>query len=166
MNEFPDYLKSFPREEYEAHIKKLQEEMEAEGLDMLLLSSPENIFYSTAYRSWYTSSLFRPVLVFVPRKGEPAISLRILEQSTVRNVAWCPVIYAAGTKSRDLGPLNSEGPIDAMRQFISGLDYPVKTVGLEAGDGQHYFWSLNILKELVDPPFFPKYGRITEKSLL
>ena len=38
MNEFPDYLKSFPREEYEAHIKKLQEEMEAEGLDMLLLS--------------------------------------------------------------------------------------------------------------------------------
>ena len=150
MNEFPDYLKSFPREEYEAHIKKLQEEMEAEGLDMLLLSSPENIFYSTAYRSWYTSSLFRPVLVFVPRKGEPAISLRILEQSTVRNVAWCPVIYAAGTKSRDLGPLNSEGPIDAMRQFISGLDYPVKTVGLEAGDGQHYFWSLNILKELVD----------------
>ena len=65
MNEFPDYLKSFPREEYEAHIKKLQEEMEAEGLDMLLLSSPENIFYSTAYRSWYTSSLFRPVLVFL-----------------------------------------------------------------------------------------------------
>lgn len=111
MNEFPDYLKSFPREEYEAHIKKLQEEMEAEGLDMLLLSSPENIFYSTAYRSWYTSSLFRPVLVFVPRKGEPAISLRILEQSTVRNVAWCPVIYAAGTKSRDLGPLIPKDPL-------------------------------------------------------
>ena len=30
------------------------------------------------------------------------------------------------------------------------MDYPVKTVGLESGDGQHYFWSLNILKELVD----------------
>ena len=45
MNEFPDYLKSFPREEYEAHIKKLQEEMEAEGLDIPLweriLNNPE-----------------------------------------------------------------------------------------------------------------------------
>ena len=67
MNEFPDYLKSFPREEYEAHIKKLQEEMEAEGLDMLLLSSPENILYSTAYRSWYASSLFRPCLLYTSR---------------------------------------------------------------------------------------------------
>ena len=106
MNEYPDYLKSFSRAEYGAHIQKLQQEMGASGIDMLLLSSPENIFYATGYRSWYTSSLFRPVLVFVPRVGEPAISLRILEKSTVENISWCPNIYAAGTKSRNLGPLN------------------------------------------------------------
>lgn len=150
MNEYPDYLKSFSRAEYEAHIKKLQKEMEETGIDMLLLSSPENIFYSTGYRSWYTSSLFRPVLVFVPRIGEPAISLRILEKSTVENISWCTRIYAAGTGSRNLGPLNSEGPADAMGRFLGSLDYPVRTVGVEAGDGQHYFWSLTILKELAD----------------
>ena len=87
MNEYPDYLKSFSRAEYGAHIQKLQQEMGASGIDMLLLSSPENIFYATGYRSWYTSSLFRPVLVFVPRVGEPAISLRILEKSTVENMS-------------------------------------------------------------------------------
>ena len=150
MNEYPDYLKSFSRAEYGAHIQKLQQEMGASGIDMLLLSSPENIFYATGYRSWYTSSLFRPVLVFVPRVGEPAISLRILEKSTVENISWCPNIYAAGTKSRNLGPLNSEGPADAMKKFLGELGYEVKTVGLEAGDGQHYVWSLTILKELTD----------------
>ncbi len=150
MKEHPDYLKSFPKAEYEDHIQKLQKEMEIAGIDMLLLSSPENIFYSTAYRSWYTSSLFRPVLVFVPRIGEPAISLRILEKSTVENVSWCTRIYASGTKSRNLGPLNSEDPVDAMKKFMGELDLPVKRVGLEAGDGQHFFWSLNLLKNLVE----------------
>lgn len=150
MNEYQDYLKSFPKAEYEAHVQKLQREMEATGIDMLLLSSPENIFYATGYRSWYTSSLFRPVLVFVPRTGEPAISLRILEKSTVENVSWCTNIYAAGTKGRNLGALNSEGPADAMKKFLIELGYTVRTVGLEAGDGQHYVWSLTVLKELID----------------
>lgn len=58
------YLKSFSREEYLTHVGKLQRRMEEEGLDLLLLSSPENIYYATGYRSWYTSSLFRPVFVF------------------------------------------------------------------------------------------------------
>lgn len=150
MNEYPDYLKSFSQEEYKTHIKKLQCEMVKTGVDLLLLSAPENIFYSTGYRSWYLSSLFRPVLVFVPRHGEPAISLRILEKSTVENVSWCTRIYAAGSQERNLGALNSEGPADAMKQFIGTLDYPVKTAGIEAGSGQHYFWSPATLKELAD----------------
>ena len=150
MNEYPEYLKSFPRTEYEAHVRKMQEEMKKNDIDMLLLSSPENIFYITGYRSWYMSSLFRPVLVFLPMEGEPAISLRILEKSTVENVSWCRNIYAAGTASRNLGPLNSEGPVDAMRKFMASLDHPVRTVGLESGDGLHYFWSLSILKEITE----------------
>ena len=85
--ETKDYLKSFSREEYLLHNRKLQEQMAEEGLYMLLLSAPENIYYATGYRSWYTSSLFRPVFVFVPRTGEPAIYLRILEKTTVENTS-------------------------------------------------------------------------------
>ena len=70
--------KSFSPEEFRLHNEKLQAEMEKQDIDMLLLSTPENIYYSTGYRSWYTSSLFRPVYVLVPRKGDPAIILRIL----------------------------------------------------------------------------------------
>ena len=53
--------KSFSPEEFRLHNEKLQAEMEKQDIDMLMLSTPENIYYSTGYRSWYTSSLFRPV---------------------------------------------------------------------------------------------------------
>lgn len=63
--------RSFSEAEYRLHNEKLQKEMEKAGLDMLMLSTPENIYYATGYRSWYTSSLFRPVYVLVPRVGDP-----------------------------------------------------------------------------------------------
>ena len=43
--ESKDWLKSFSEEEYKAHIKKIQEELKKENLDMMLLSAPENIYY-------------------------------------------------------------------------------------------------------------------------
>lgn len=97
--------KSFSPEEFRLHNEKLQAEMEKQDIDMLLLSTPENIYYSTGYRSWYTSSLFRPVYVLVPRKGDPAIILRILEKTTVQYTSWTSRIYCWGTASRNLGPL-------------------------------------------------------------
>ena len=45
--ESKDWLKSFSEEEYKAHIKKIQEELKKENLDMMLLSAPENIYYAT-----------------------------------------------------------------------------------------------------------------------
>ena len=85
--------KSFSPEEFRLHNEKLQAEMEKQDIDMLLLSTPENIYYSTGYRSWYTSSLFRPVYVLVPREGDPAIILRILEKTTVQYTSWTSRIY-------------------------------------------------------------------------
>ena len=39
--------KSFSPEEFRLHNEKLQAEMEKQDIDMLLLSTPENIYYST-----------------------------------------------------------------------------------------------------------------------
>ena len=147
--ESKEWLKSFSKEEYRKHIQKIQEQLEKEGLDVMLLSAPENIFYATGYRSWYASSLFRPVFVFVPKEGEPAIYLRILERTTVENTSWCKNIYCSGSEERHLGNLNAKDPEEALRKFISTLEYPVKTIGIEEGDGLHYFWPLHILKELI-----------------
>lgn len=143
-------FKSFSIEEYHLHNQKLQTEMQRQGIDMLLLSSPENIYYSSGYRSWYTSSLFRPVFVLLPAEGDPAIILRILEKTTVQFTSWTPHIYCWGTASRNLGKLDISDPLDGIRKIIRDLAPATKTIGLELGDGLNYNWSLALLKQLID----------------
>lgn len=157
------YLKSFPKEEYILHLEKLQAGMEESEIDLLLLSTPENIYYATGYRSWYLSSLFRPVLVMVPRKGEPSIYLRILEKTTVENTGWCPHIYCSGSPGRRLGERNAECPAAAVRQAVEALDFEVKTVGLEMGEGLQYFWPLSTLMEIRQA--FEKTFTFTDGSM-
>lgn len=147
---FEKMYKSFPFDEYKLHNQKLQSEMKKQGVDMLLLSTPENIYYSTGYRSWYTSSLFRPVFVLVPAEGDPAIILRILEKTTVSFTSWTPHIYCWGTPSRNLGKLDITDPIDGVKQVIKNLAPNTKTIGLELGNGLNYAWSLNLLKNVIE----------------
>lgn len=142
-------FKSFSKEEFRLHNRKLQEQMAEQNLDMLLLSTPENIYYSTGYRSWYTSSLFRPVYVLVPRVGDPAIVLRILEKTTVRYTSWTERIYCWGTVSRNLGKLEGIEPVGIIDQIIREIQPDTRTIGLEAGDGMQYFWSLSLLKDII-----------------
>ena len=142
--------KSFSPEEFRLHNEKLQAEMEKQDIDMLLLSTPENIYYSTGYRSWYTSSLFRPVYVLVPREGDPAIILRILEKTTVQYTSWTSRIYCWGTASRNLGPLEGEEPVSIIDRIIKEIQPDTRTIGLEAGDGMQYFWSMELLKKIID----------------
>lgn len=143
-----DILKSFPQEEYLLHVAKLQSAMEEHGLDMLLLSSSGSIFYASGYRSWYLSSLFRPVYVLVPKHGEPAIVLRYLEKSTVKNCSWITRIYCSGSTSRNYGKMDCTDYADGVRQFIASLDYPVKVMGYEGGHGLSFQWPIEHLEEL------------------
>lgn len=150
MNQDTSYLKSFSFEEYELHLGKLRQQMVKHGIDMLLLSSPENIYYATGYRSWYLSSLFRPVFVAVPREGEPAIFLRYLEKTTVQNTSWIERIYYSGSTSRNYGVMNCTNYIDGIMKYLASLNAEVKRVGIEANAGQHFQWSLTLLKEIID----------------
>lgn len=153
--QFDDQFKSFPKEEHELHVKKLQKEMKRDNIDVLLLTTPENIYYSTGYRSWYTSSLFRPVYALVPRDGEPAIVLRILEKSTVKFTSWIPNIYVSGTKSRNIGKLDAENHVEATKMAIMKICPDAKNIGLEKGDGSHFHWALNTLEEFAKT--YPEY---------
>ena len=143
-----DMLKSFSMDEYRLHLEKLQREMTADDLDVLLLSSSDSIFYASGYRSWYLSSLFRPVFVLVPRQGEPAIVLRYLEKSTVQNCSWIKNIYCAGTASRNYGKMDCEDYTDGISKFLRTLDFPVRRMGYEGGHGLSFQWPLEHLEAL------------------
>ncbi len=41
----------FALEEYEARIQKVRELMEIKGLDVLIIHSPENIYYLSGYQT-------------------------------------------------------------------------------------------------------------------
>jgi len=122
--------------------------MARHGCDVLLLTSPENITYVTGYRTWYFSSKFRPVICVVPRTGEPALVLRILERSTVRLTSWTPHVYCWGSASRNLGPLQAADPATATALAVRELAGSPATVGIEAGEGARFNAPLTLLDEL------------------
>lgn len=143
-----DIYKSFSEDEFKLHITKLQKSMQDTSIDLLMLTSTGSIFYASGYRSWYLSSLFRPVFVLVPKIGDPAIVLRYLEKSTVLNCSWIKAIYCAGSASRNYGKLDCSDYIEGISKFIKTLDFEVKTVGYEGGNGLSFQWPLQILDDI------------------
>lgn len=143
-------FKTFTYEEYQRHVKKIQKEMVESDIDVLLVSTPENIHYTTGYRSWYLSSLFRPVFALVPQKGNPAIVLRILEKGVVKLTSWVDEIYVTGSKERELGHLDADDHTEAVIKAINKISPNCKKIGLEQGEGGQFFWSLDILNDLKD----------------
>ena len=150
-----EFCKSFGKDEYITHIKNLQKSMKEHNVDVLLLTMPENIYYATGYRTWYSSSLFRPVFCVLGQEGEPFIILRILEKTTVELYGWTNNIICWGTPSRNLGHLQAPTIAEAFRIVFneSNMRGAVK-IGLEAGDGMFYYSSLKLLDEIKNA--FPK----------
>jgi Xaa-Pro dipeptidase len=73
------------RTEYESRLGRTRERMSEAGLDALIVTRPENIFYLTNYRAAHiaarTTELHAAV---IPRQGEPRIMTRAVEKLTVR----------------------------------------------------------------------------------
>lgn len=72
----------FPREEYERRFRSVCRAMAEQGLDGLLVSSPENIFYLTGldYQGYFAYQL-----LVVPAEGRPALITRAMERSIIRD---------------------------------------------------------------------------------
>lgn len=75
----------FSREEFQRRVNAVQVEMAKTGLDVLLLFSPEHIFYLSGYQ---TFGYFSYQALIVPAKGEPILILRFLETFLARHYSW------------------------------------------------------------------------------
>ncbi|WP_341222821.1 Xaa-Pro peptidase family protein [Loktanella salsilacus] len=67
----PDGSMIFPADEYRRRIKALQAEMAIGGMDVLLLTSPADIFYTTGFLTRFWESPARPWFIVVPAAGDP-----------------------------------------------------------------------------------------------
>src|SRR6266568_3340424 len=72
----------FARAEYDLRLSAVRHAMAERGLDLVLLSAPENIFYLTGLDHW---GYFAPHLLLVPAEGEMTLVTRAMEKVTIAN---------------------------------------------------------------------------------
>ena len=81
----------FSMEEYNERLRKIRERMAVEGIDVLLLTKPDNIYYVSGYKaSVLASSIGAIHALSVPASGEPRLITRVVEEITTTNTQWTP----------------------------------------------------------------------------
>lgn len=101
-------------------VAATRQQMEARGLDLILLSAPENIFYLIGLDHW---GYFAPHVLIVSREGDMILVTRQMEQVAIANMV---------RNARFLGHSDSEMAADVVIGHLAG-SCAGKVVGLEAG---------------------------------
>ena len=75
----------FSLDEYQQRLDALRQRMEKQGVDVLLVTSPENLYYLSGYQTpgyyWYQTLL-------VPLERDPVFIVRLNENSNVGPLSW------------------------------------------------------------------------------
>lgn len=117
----------FSLEEYEQRLKALRSRMEQKGVDVMLINTPENLYYMTGYQTpgyyWYQT-------LIVPLDQEPVIITRLNESSNVEPLTWV----------EDSRPYeDTDDWIEKTRDALASLGLIDKTIGIE-----HKSWFITI----------------------
>jgi Xaa-Pro dipeptidase len=78
-------LQAFSTEEFQARLRKVQERMQHQDIDMLLIHAPENIYYLSGYQ---TSGYFAYQTLIVTEAAQPTILVRYLERGNIDEYSW------------------------------------------------------------------------------
>jgi len=111
-------------QEFENRLSSIRQQMLIRGLDALILTRPQNIYYVSGYRaaliaSW--TSQIHPLLV--PAEGEPRIMTRALERETVKT-QWTkdPWLY-----------MDHDDPFKVLHDIIQQNRATAGKIGIEEG---------------------------------
>lgn len=109
----------FPQDELAARLARVRADIADAGLDGLVVSLPENIYYLTGLDHW---GWFACHLLVVPRDGEMVLVARAMEAVTIANQV---------TNARFLGHADHEDVADCALRALSLTGLSNGTVGLE-----------------------------------
>jgi len=110
----------FSDAELTARVAKVRAALAEKGVDVALLSSPENIFYLIGLDHW---GYFAPHLLVVPREGEMVLIVRAMENVVVRNQV---------RNAAYIGHTDSETVADAAVRHLRDTRSPATVYGWEA----------------------------------
>lgn len=107
---------AFPEAEYHERVRKVREEMEAEGLDALLITYPCNLYYVSGY---YTFGVGNHACLVLPLDGAAALQVTSMEIAAGVVNSWVKNIISADWRGQ-----NSAG---------GQLAELIREMGLESG---------------------------------
>jgi len=113
---------SFSPVEFDLRLAKLRSAMKADGLDAVILTRGENIFYCSGFRaSHFASWLSELHALIVPRVGEPRLMTRALEREAAK-VQWTksPCLY-----------MDHENPYELLRRILEETGSAKGMIGIE-----------------------------------
>ena len=125
----------FSAEEFAARTAKARDGVAMRGLDALIITTPENIYYLTGYS---TPAYYSTQALVLPVEGEAFLFTYVVEAEVVRKVA---VVKAFAT----YGPTDEPVPVLAASIRQHGL--ASKRIGLEMSS---WFFSVALYHELVE----------------
>ncbi|AMN41176.1 M24 family metallopeptidase [Rhodoplanes sp. Z2-YC6860] len=113
---------SFPATEFDGRIARIRERMKARGLDALVLTRGENIFYGCGFRaSHFASWLSELHALVIPAQGEPRMMTRALERE-ISKLQWTasPQLY-----------MDHENPYEGLVKILKESGNTGKAIGIE-----------------------------------
>lgn len=109
----------FPAEELAARLENVRLAMSMRGLDGLIVSVPENIYYLTGLDHW---GFFACHVLIVPRDGRPILVARAMERVTVENLVANADFH---------GHADGEELSDYVVRALKGLGLATARLGME-----------------------------------
>lgn len=125
----------FEASEFEQRLAAARCRMAEDGIETLLVSAPENIFYLTGLDHW---GYFAPHVLIVPTEGELTLVTRAMERVTIANQV---------RNARFEGHPDSETAADAVARALAGRK--LGTVGMETWSSGLSFGLAQALKHLL-----------------
>jgi Xaa-Pro dipeptidase len=113
---------SFPAPEFASRLVKIRTKMTAAGLDALILTRGENIFYGSGFRaSHFASWLSELHALVIPANGEPRLIVRALERE-IAKLQWTgsPQLY-----------MDHENPYEVLVKILQESANTRKSIGIE-----------------------------------
>ena len=127
----------FSDEELSRRLAATRQEMAARGLDLVLLSAPEHVFYLTGLDHW---GYFAPHVLIVAAEAELVLVTRAMEHVAIRNQV---------RNATFIGHSDSESAADVVVKHLKGASSG-KTIGLEAASAGLSYAMGQALKQGID----------------
>jgi Xaa-Pro dipeptidase len=112
---------SFAVTEFEERVDKIRNKMKSAGLDALIVTRGENIFYASGFRGAHFASWLSELhALIIPMDGAPRLMTRALEREVAKFQMASPQLY------RD-----HENPYELLARILQESGYTAKTIGIE-----------------------------------